>query len=596
MPQIIHNKCYEPTKRNTLDEIKPGWFRTFKSYVSNFFSLETQIDKDIQQLFVNISEILNLSRQEQENIHSDLLRHVGQNSYYASKRLLIESLKELNKRIVHADVSQDKKVSAATRLIEGISNCSQGFHNRINEVILSFSQQDGITEFLEQLRKEIVEKIARKHTDEVHAFNRFFILAEPYQVPAINKDDEYVGAIPDRVIHEKLQSGFNEYYRFWVIINSLNEKIRTGLVVNANYDGKKDQGYNNGDYEKMFEYLEQLIGKCENPTEQWLIMSDEYLVVDLNWPNIMNQLWQKLNHEGFFSYPRKIELRLYTELFDPELPVNSIENLLFSIHSEELFSHWSQFISFLDESNWLPLDKKLAVSRKYLDLIHRNLNHHQLSQVMKLLFNKIDTFEETRLIKSILYIAIRNDRTIFSLIAHEPRILNFIQSLSFLEQVQLYQNGRPKDYFRFQNNSGTLNIYEQAEISLLLAEFDEKIRFYQSSQQQELARVMTTLHAGLKDNFQAYLSSKRKEQDLDVFKQNAMALIHEAQKTIIKEYPDVMEIILKLAYALTIIGTVDILMNAYKNYSNNHSLFFPSATELKVREFESVLSSIPTFG
>ena len=578
MPTINEEKCFEQPSRNILNETQPdetqpvsNWFSWIKNQT---FPLDVSIDA--YQLFHKLSSISELS---QENIQANLnalIKHIGKNSTYTQKQTLVNSLQWLNNNFDKPEINIDTKKAAAFKFMEDISACTPGFHNRVNEIIFSFSQpKNSISEFLEQFRKYIITTTAASHTGDVHTTNRFFILAaDKYKVQPTHPDDIYSGYLSDDVINKALKESFETKYQFWGILNFLYDKLNGNLRAYGAYKGQNADGYDHGDYEKMLSYLETFIGKSESFAEL-LILSEDDKVIDLNWPNIMNKLWQKLTNESFFSYT-DTEKQLYAALFNPDSPSNIIDFLLTedNILPQNLFTNFSQALIFLDECNWLPHDKKLAFCSSYLNSMHSDLTKEELRKLVLAIFNKqnfcIDMFDKIPVLSQL----IQDNKLVFDIADKEPRILELIGNLTYSEQIAFYA----------QEN------YYQVKIYLLLSELDKKRKFYQSSQQKDLADAISSLNTQLKLNLKKYLASENKEASLDAVERDSMAAILEAKKSIIQEYPDVTEIILRIVCLLSGIGTLIMLAQACVNYSNNNSLFFPSNTEKKLRECEKIIS------
>lgn len=76
-----------------------------------------------------------------------------------------------------------------------------------------------------------------------------------------------------------------------------------------------------------------------------------------------------------------------------------------------------------------------------------------------------------------------------------------------------------------------------------------------------------------------------------------METIQQSKQSILNEYPNFMTIAAQILLFLTGIGGIYLLYQAQYNYSNNRSLFFPSATENKINAVEdtlNMLSHVPT--
>jgi len=75
------------------------------------------------------------------------------------------------------DLTDDQKNAVISKINEGIANCTPGFHGRVNGILEGYFLPKTVDELLGSIRHEIVEQVANQATDEVHANNRFFIVA-----------------------------------------------------------------------------------------------------------------------------------------------------------------------------------------------------------------------------------------------------------------------------------------------------------------------------------------------------------------------------------------------------------------------------------
>ena len=229
-------------------------------------------------------------------------RHVGQTSGYNLKPQLMSSLKflyailsgsldEVNPSFI---LENDRKSALITKINEGIGQCTPGFHARIDS-LLDGNSQKTIEELLSQIRKNIVERTANQHTDEVHANNRFFIIAESMGMGIEPKlrGDPYRGAIDDTHIRQYLLEAFNKDYQPFTVLLGLKEML-TGSF--DGYTGKSTDpsGYTQGMYAPGLDCLQSIFNETV-PDYDYLITNDHVIIIDINWNLILNKICGKLN-------------------------------------------------------------------------------------------------------------------------------------------------------------------------------------------------------------------------------------------------------------------------------------------------------------
>jgi len=192
-----------------------------------------------------------------------LNRHAGPASTYSLKSKLHESLQTLYSVLANSKILPDPKHALAVKIVEGAANCTPGFHDRCNECIQSLTQPENLDEMLGVIRQSIVSRVANQTTDEIHAYNRFFVIAciMGYGVHPLNREDAYRGEIDDQTIRKKIDEAFASQYTLFNTINSLVDQLQS-LVRLRGYDGRHDTGYIYKDYAKFnSDYFKPFIGE-----------------------------------------------------------------------------------------------------------------------------------------------------------------------------------------------------------------------------------------------------------------------------------------------------------------------------------------------
>lgn len=104
---------------------------------------------------------------------------------YSYKESLLDSLAYLydaTRRATASETDSDELKSRFTtltlRLIDEAKNCTHGFHNRLNSIILSLqATHDSLSQMLYDFRMYLIERAAQKTSPDVHVFNRFYQVA-----------------------------------------------------------------------------------------------------------------------------------------------------------------------------------------------------------------------------------------------------------------------------------------------------------------------------------------------------------------------------------------------------------------------------------
>ncbi len=173
---------------------------------------------------------------------SDILsRHIELTSRYptALKKELINNLQlvyallsgELDDQYPELALSENDKADIISKLMDGVVNCTAGFHDRVNGILLDYLQPKTIPGILTMYRRDIVDRVARQTTSEVHAHNQIFSIANRlgYGIPPINDKDIYGGQVQrDKIIYKLIQT-FTERYHPFAMLLAVKNTLSTAL-------------------------------------------------------------------------------------------------------------------------------------------------------------------------------------------------------------------------------------------------------------------------------------------------------------------------------------------------------------------------------
>jgi hypothetical protein len=252
-----------------------------------------------------------LSAPEKLELTEHINRHAGEASTYATKVLLVDGLKHLLYHLSNTEnpMSASQKEAISYKLIEGAKNCTPGFHNRVNEILSGFYLSETLDSLLLQIRQNIVLSTASKATNEVHAHNRFYVVAQilGYGVEPMNSQDVYRGNIPDTDIENQLNTAFEDNFTITNILNELIDGMKGVLLSQYEYTGEKSDGYPIGQYDNFISYLRKVLSPTEVNHVDFLVMDDDEKIVDVNWNKIKQSLLKVLLEKEYFQLDEDTE-------------------------------------------------------------------------------------------------------------------------------------------------------------------------------------------------------------------------------------------------------------------------------------------------
>ena len=158
--------------------------------------------------------------------------HVGDAATYTMKQQVLDALQVIYSVMVDPSTTRDSRAAIAFKLVERAEFCSPGFHDGVNAILEGFVRPQSMDELLYRVRRDLVSKTANQLTDEVHANNRVFTVAQiaGLGVRSLNPDDVHVGSVSDEVIREKLKDAFNKEYTLFNVMSHLAEEVNSELI------------------------------------------------------------------------------------------------------------------------------------------------------------------------------------------------------------------------------------------------------------------------------------------------------------------------------------------------------------------------------
>lgn len=248
-------------------------------------------------------------------IKSALQRHIGPESTYTYKHKLIEALSYLHSQ---DKLGKDMMLSIAMKLGESESDyrvCTQGFHDRVNEALLSLTTPKNIPEMLMQSRGDLTLRAATESgVTEVHTMNQYTVVANlaGYGVKVTNPDDPYVGSDRESPIRTRLQRTFSAHFQFTDILSDLADRITHTLKLVGEYKGRLvlPEDYKGGSIEKFTTFFTSL--NLKDPSNKPINIQQFFIqewhdgscfTTDINWTKVKQALFDSLCVGGYLRFP-----------------------------------------------------------------------------------------------------------------------------------------------------------------------------------------------------------------------------------------------------------------------------------------------------
>ena len=321
----------------------------------------------------------------------------GKGSTYSLKKQLEESLKLIYLALINPTYPDDQKNTIVFKFHEGVPNCTPGFHDRMNELVIGLSPATDLDALLSKLRQEIVNRAATQTTGEVHAFNRFFVVAQAdgYGVRPFNPDDRYRGNLPDAAIRAKLEEAFKQHYTFFSILHYLQDQLsvmlqrvgyfgrRSGDEIKEGIDKGKFNDYSLGDFNNIMTALSPFLAVGDLDLalgpETAIFHEDIGSVIDINWRGIISN---KLKKDDYFIFTPADEA-LLTLLNDDSVSPAEFKSKLTALSDIPLLSNSGDVTICFQYFKSLPNEKKWFLIEKFVEKTPTIEKRNQLDIILK---------------------------------------------------------------------------------------------------------------------------------------------------------------------------------------------------------------------
>lgn len=335
--------------------------------------LSTLPDIDPDDLVKNLAAVLDVDSKS-------LAKHIATKNSYRHKKELFEQIALVYWRLSGkldaqlGPLSPNHRVAYIERCKEGLKNCTEGFHDRINSIINSFNKPVDIAQLLHLVRNDLVASVAATLTDEVHATNYITKLAaaQGFGVDVNSKYDPYSGAVNDRAIIEALQKAFSETFEAFNLPFLLSNKLEE-LCIELGYSGKKppNQTYPYSIYDNIQKQITTFLPNIS--FYDLFTFDDDANVTDINWPQIQKELFTTLLEQGYAKSSKKnlgsFSEYLLASFFDPTLlehiPAHiksGMDNFSLCMEYENLIQRYPALKGNLNLEPFIDLDNFLTAT------------------------------------------------------------------------------------------------------------------------------------------------------------------------------------------------------------------------------------------
>lgn len=257
-------------------------------------------------------------------LQAPFAKHLDKDSDYPLKDILTRQLKLIYHRLKgHLDselssLTEDRRKALIFKLTEEITHCTEGFHNRVNNIVDTFQKPRSLDELLYKARKSIVDNVATLLTSEVHAWNQVSAIAsiDGLGVQANFPDDRYSGALSDETIRLTLQEAFEKNFTPFNIPCLLSNELME-LIPELEVERHKPEGLRLETREKIVKYIKYYLPNSVNPKNplDWQKYFNIYrdkkdplniVIQNLNWNAIYKYFYEALSTLGYFKHTPEI--------------------------------------------------------------------------------------------------------------------------------------------------------------------------------------------------------------------------------------------------------------------------------------------------
>lgn len=296
-----------------------------------------------------------------------LNRHFGPSSTYAQQTELTSSMQNIYLHISNQmpRVFSKTEIQQLLEIIKtDISECTPGFHNRVNETEKLLNLPFSMDEIRQVDRNHFIDEFARKISSDVHDHNKiFFVASKRFGVIAPNEKDPYINLnrnLTASQILDVLELNIQSYYQPLQLIVRLTQKIESILEEHFHYVGFIETGYDTLIYQNIFNYLQTLFVNHDLKMDEIFITNDDFLILDVNFYQIQFFVFQYLKRTNIIETKESEELTLVPHLKGHDYDYR---------FSSDLFCNHFELIAFLDLYRGKNLEFYYQTLKQYLEQI-----------------------------------------------------------------------------------------------------------------------------------------------------------------------------------------------------------------------------------
>lgn len=243
-------------------------------------------------------------------------KHVGSNASYTRQAELKALLWLIHDRLKSKTVPDAEKNVIKEKLLEGVTLCAPGFHNRVTEIIQSFVRPKNFTQLLQLVREDLVERAGATITDEIHKRNHVHTVASTtnLQVRGRNANDPHQPAASNE-IYDALSAQFQLYYTPFHIphlvcafLNAQCAADYRGCLKKGSYDVGEMRNITNTLNHFLFETAKEKQAQPKEHSPFYFLTLDDEMdeititrIVDIDWRKVERMIFDKLVRDNYFS-------------------------------------------------------------------------------------------------------------------------------------------------------------------------------------------------------------------------------------------------------------------------------------------------------
>lgn len=306
-----------------------------------------------------------LSDTDKHMLLGHINRHFGASSSYTHRKELTASMQNIYLHISNQTprlFSKTEKIQLFEIIRTDISECTPGFHNRVNDTEKLLHLSFSLDEIRQSDKNLFIDEFARKISSDVHDHNKIFIIASKrFGVKAPNEKDPHVDLnynLSTSNVLEILDAHIQCHYQPLQLITRLTQKIEYLLSEHYQYAGFIESGYSALVYQNIFNYLKTIFSSYELKMDEIFITNDDCLILDINFYQIQFFIYQSLKENKIIEITDAEEAALINHLHGLDYDYS---------YCSTLFNNHYELIAFLDLYRGKNIDLSYKILKSYME-------------------------------------------------------------------------------------------------------------------------------------------------------------------------------------------------------------------------------------